>query len=101
MENMFSNMKLKSLYLSNFNTSSVTTMKNMFNNCDSLKILDISNLIIDENCDKENMFLNLPNLIYISLINVTIQKGQVFSVFDNKENLMVCQSNDNYIQTSN
>ena len=101
MENMFSNMKLKSLYLSNFNTSSVTTMKNMFNNCDSLKILDISNLIIDENCDTENMFLNLPNLIYISLINVTIQKGQVFSVFDNKTNLMVCQSNDNYIQTSN
>ena len=64
MENMFSNMKLKSLYLSNFNTSSVTTMKNMFNKSDSLKILDISNLIIGENCDTENMFLNLPNLIY-------------------------------------
>ena len=41
---MFNNCKsLKSLNLSNFKTNNVTNMNNMFNNCKSLKSLNLSN----------------------------------------------------------
>ena len=46
--------ELQYLDLSNFNTVNVTNMSFMFNNCNKLKLLNLSNFII--NCETKNMF---------------------------------------------
>ena len=50
--------ELEYLDLSNFNTSKVTDMSIMFNKCHKLKYLNLLNFSI--NCDTENMLRNVP-----------------------------------------
>ena len=54
MDNMFNGCEsLTSLDLSNFNTSSVENMENMFNGCKSLTSLDLSNFntsLVERKC---------------------------------------------------
>jgi len=51
-------MKLKSLNLSNFETSKVKSMKAMFQNCINLENLDISNFTTEMLTDTSYMFYN-------------------------------------------
>ena len=48
--------ELEYLDLSNFNTSNVTDMEGMFNQCHKLKYLNIKNLIIRNDCLTKSMF---------------------------------------------
>ena len=59
---MFQNcISLKELNLSNFNTSKTICMENMFENCSSLKNLDISNFDIKHRASTIYIcFLNVP-----------------------------------------
>ena len=51
--------ELISLNLSNFNTSKVTDMQWMFNNCVKLEYLNISNFNINDNCNTKNMIKDI------------------------------------------
>ena len=68
---MFQNCRnLEYLDLSNFNTSNVTNMSWMFNNCNKLKkIKGINNFITDKVQDMKYMFQNCSNLEYLDLSN--------------------------------
>ena len=50
--------ELRSLDLSNFNTSSVTNMEKMFYGCDELNSLDLSHFNISSVTNMEKMFGN-------------------------------------------
>ena len=60
---------LKSLDISNFNTSSVTNMEYMFYNCNNLKTLDLSNFNISSLTNMRSMFYDCNNLISLDLSN--------------------------------
>ena len=66
MENMFQNCNsLTYLNLSNFDTLLVTNMVNMFDGCSNLKYLNIQNFKENEPLNNTNMFQNtLDNIIY-------------------------------------
>ena len=60
---------LKSLNLSNFNTSSVTDMSYIFNYCSSLKSLDLSNFDTSSVTDMNKMFSRCSNLESLDISN--------------------------------
>ena len=79
---------LKSLDLSNFDTSKVTYMSYMFYECTSLESLDISNfytLLLDKNA---SLFSNNVKLQYINLLNYI--GIDIFINLYNFKNLIVC-----------
>ena len=97
---------LKSLYLSNFDTSSVKSFGQMFYGCTSLKYLDISNFYFDNydyNNDwtNGNIFYNLAELEYINIYNVQDSKGFINNELNNKDGLYVCQKDNAFITNSN
>ena len=51
--------ELISLDLSNFNTSNVTNMSWMFNLCKKLEYLNINNFKVKNDCDIKNIFKNI------------------------------------------
>ena len=60
---------LTSLDLSNFNTSNVTDMGSMFNSCSGLKSLDLSNFDTSNVSNMYSMFNGCSNLISLDLSN--------------------------------
>ena len=60
---------LRVLNLSNWNTSNVEIMKNMFRDCEKLSLLMIDNWIINQKVNMINMFLNCKSLQNIDLTN--------------------------------
>ena len=107
MEYMFQGCSsLQTLFLPNFDTSSVTLMNNMFYDCTSLKYLIISNFNFDEVSDIGGILYNLKNLEYIGIYNISDSKG-LFKThaeeqgLNNKENLTVCQNNSVVITNPN
>lgn len=69
MSNMFNGCnQLASLDLSNIDTSKVTSMENMFNNCSSLSLLDLSNFNTSEVINMENMFNGCDQLTHIGIL---------------------------------
>ena len=71
---MFDNCdSLISLDLSNFNTQNVTDMSNMFSGCKSLISLDLSNFNTQNVTDMSNMFSGCNSLVYLDLSNFNTQ----------------------------
>ncbi|MGN0499179.1 MAG: BspA family leucine-rich repeat surface protein [Acutalibacteraceae bacterium] len=64
---MFRNSKLTSLDLSNFDTSNVTNMSEMFSGCSKLTSLDLSNFDTSNVVDMTNMFSSCSNLRSLDL----------------------------------
>jgi surface protein len=87
---------LKILNLSKFDTSSVNNMKKMFYNCYSLKVIDLSNFNMENVKFYDDMFTNISNPKYINLYNTKNDKsiGTFFNKINN--NFTVCQQ-DNII----
>ena len=89
--------QLQSIILSNFKSSKITSMNNIFKGCSNLKFLDISN------CDNlltslsSSMFNNdISNLEYINIYNVILSGNLAAALkneLNNKDNLIVCQKN--------
>ena len=96
MKNMFYECSLlKSIDLSNFDTSSVTTMESMFYTCSSLKSIDLSNFntsSLDPSYGMNSMFNGVSNLKYINLFGIT-EGNKKFSNTDINyiNDLIVCQ----------
>ena len=68
MSSMFNDCNgLTSLDLSNFNTSNVTNMRNMFNDCTNLTSLDVSNFNTSKVTDMSSMFDSCSNLTSLTL----------------------------------
>jgi len=77
--------------LSHFDSSFVEDTDGMFNGCDNLEYLDISNFNINVN----SLSLNFDKIKYISLNNLTNQNLITYlqnSNLKNKNNLLVCQN---------
>ena len=94
MYSMFSNCKLLEIInLSSFDTSLVTDMDYMFYECYSLKGLDIFNFNMINCISYYYMFGNYKNIRYINLYNFRNDKiiSRYFNAIDN---LSVCQSNN-------
>ena len=53
--------ELEYLDLSNFDTSKVNNMAFMFNECKKLKELNLENFKINNNCKLENIFMSISN----------------------------------------
>ena len=58
---------LKSIIVSHFNTSSVTTLESIFNSCYSLKTLDVENWDTSKVTNMSNAFTNMRSLSQIDL----------------------------------
>jgi surface protein len=68
MNRMFNNCRsLESLDLSSFNTSNVDSMYDMFARCENLKELNLSSFEIRENCDTDWMFVDCRRLHMLKL----------------------------------
>ena len=96
---------LKSLSLSNFITSSVIDMSKMFYNCSSLNLLDISNFDMRgiNNETSKDMFENIDQLKYLNIFNVQDNNIISRSSLSKKNDLISCQKNhiiDNQITLS-
>ena len=65
---------IKELNLSNFNTDNVTDMDGMFFKCSSLKKLDISNFNFKEVNSMTNMFYHCSNLEDINIYKLNIKQ---------------------------
>ncbi len=74
MSNMFYMCALTSLDLSNFNTSSVTNMNNMFGNCEFLTSLDLSNFNTSSVTNMASMFAICNVLTSLNLSNFNTSK---------------------------
>ena len=66
--------KLTTLDLSNFNTSGVTNMKNMFSGCSSLTSLDVSNFDTSNVTDMSYMFRDCSSLTSLDVSNFDTSK---------------------------
>ena len=66
---MFSSFSVTSLDLSNFNTSEVTNMTYMFQDCSSLTSLELSNFNTSEVTNMQNMFQGCSKLTSLDLSN--------------------------------
>ena len=66
--------ELISLDLSNFNTSKVTDMGWMFFNCNKLEYLNILNFNIIDNCNTKNIINNIKNNCNIKANNNTLKR---------------------------
>ena len=69
MNSMFEDCSMKSLDLSDFDTSNVTSMKNMFSNCRNLKNLDISSFNTSNVTNMNSMFENCGALTTLDIRN--------------------------------
>ena len=89
MSSMFNDCNgLTSLDLSNFNTSNVTNMRNMFNDCTNLTSLDVSNFNTSKVTDISLMFRNCTNLTSLDVSNFNTSKvTDMSSMFDSCSNL--------------
>ena len=68
---MFDDCKnLKSLDLSSFNTNNVSDMSRMFNNCSSLTTLDLSNFNTNKVSNMSRMFYNCSSLTTLNLNSI-------------------------------
>ena len=65
---------LTSLDLSNFDTSAITSMSSMFNNCSSLTSLDLSNFNTSAVTNMNHMFSNCRSLTSLDLSSFDISK---------------------------
>ena len=90
-QNVYVNL-LKVLDLSNFDTSSVTSMKSMFEGLDSLVSLDLSNFNTSQVTDFKSMFDGCNSLIYLNLNSFIIQtSADINYMLDStSENLLLC-----------
>ena len=94
MKKMFYNsINLKSIDLRNFKTTEVTEMSNLFNGCTSLEILYMSEFNILENTATENMFQDVNKLKYLGIDNVKDANEIITnSPLNSINDLIVCQS---------
>ena len=75
-------------HLSNFNTSQVTSMSFMFENCSSLTSLDLSNFNTSKVTDMDSMFENCSSLTSLDLSNFdTSQVTSMHRMFENCSSL--------------
>ena len=65
---------IEKLDLSNFNTSKVTNMRNMFSDCSSLISLNLSGFDTSQVTDMSNMFINCSSLTSLDLSNFNTSK---------------------------
>ena len=86
---MFDDCKnLKSLDLSSFNTNNVSDMSRMFNNCSSLTTLDLSNFNTAKVKDMQNMFWGCKALESLDLSSFNTEKIETMcGMFNTCENL--------------
>ena len=82
--------------LTNFNTSSVTSMSNMFYDCNLLEYLFLTNFNLINLEDPGDMFNNIINLKYIDISNIINSEKitNVFSSMDSKEDLIIFQKEE-------
>ena len=79
---------LTSLDVSNFDTSNVTDMSNMFNYCNGLTSLDVSNFNTSSVTNMNSMFLNCIDLTSLDLSNFNTSNVTGMSyMFENCESL--------------
>ena len=64
--------KLTSLDLSNFNTSKVTDMSSIFSGCSKLTTLDLSSFDISNGASTTNMFSSCTNLVSVNMDNSNV-----------------------------
>ena len=83
---------MTSLNLSNFDTSGVTEMVDMFSGCSSLTSLDLSNFVHNGVSDVRSMFKNCINLEYINLNNSNIYYFRDYNNIFEKvpNNIVIC-----------
>ena len=95
MRSMFYNCNsLNSLDISSFDTSQVKNMNNMFYNCSSLNSLDLLNFNTSNIINMNNMFKECNNLMFIN-INISNQNSTTNDIFfSGHEILMVCGENN-------
>ena len=98
MSNMFSNCgSLMSLDLSNFNTSKVTNMSNMISNCESLISLDLSSFNTSNVTNMESMFSSCSSLTNLDLSSFNTSKvtnmGSMFSSCSSLTSLVLSSFN--------
>ena len=95
MKNIFQSCQsLKSVNLSNLNTSSLLNIDEMFYGCDSLNFLDLSNFDM-VNCNSyNNLFSNVNCIKFINLNN--FKKDKIFSKIFNgiNYNFFICQNHN-------
>lgn len=93
---------LKSLNLSNFDTSNTTSMFQMFRGCITLTSLDLSNFDTRNVIDMQGMFQNCKNLRSIDLVNFDILKVETMQrMFDGCMDLLSVSFNENYALRKN
>ena len=92
MNDMFSGTQFTELDLSNFNTSSLTNMYHMFNNCSNLTTLNLCSFNNSKITYVDGVFQLTPNLIQVKV-------GPLWAIdkFDN--NIMFYQSNISSVTT--
>ena len=81
-----------SMDLSHFDSSFVESMDYLFYNCDSLKILDLSNFNMQQTSSAPEMFTGLSSLIYLNATNMVLGNGIGSQFTIGSQNLIVCQS---------
>ena len=85
---MFQDYKGTNLDLSKFNTSEITNMSFMFNNCKNLQTLNLSNFNTEAVTDMCEMFWNCKSLKALNLLNFnTTNVVNMFSMFSCCKNL--------------
>ena len=81
----------------NFNTSNVTNMSYMFRNCESLTSLDLSNFDTSNVTNMNEMFLNCKGLTSLNLSNFNTSKvTDMYYMFNNCESLTSITFGDNF-----
>ena len=85
---MFENYSGKSLDLTNFDTSNVTSFNEMFSRCYNLESLNLSNFKTNEVLGTGEMFLNCKKLKKLNLSNFTAEYNMdMYGMFFNCESL--------------
>ena len=74
LNHLFSSSEIIEIDLSNFNTSTVTSMKNMFYNCSNLISINFGNIDTSSVTDMSSMFYNCTNIKSINLSNFDTSK---------------------------
>ena len=81
MNDMFNECKsLKSIDLSNFNTQNVTNMNDMFRECKSLKSIDLSNFNTQNVTNMSDMF---KGCIFLQKENIITKDNKIIKIFYN------------------
>lgn len=84
---------LEELNISNFNTSNVTSMNDMFYNCKILKEIDLSSFNTSKVTNMSNMFRTCKGLSSLNLLSFDMSKvNNIKNMFQDVENLSVLRS---------